>query len=194
MIKLILINFMNKYTVVHNGQLHRFDGPTRQVVFEKVVEFMKKSNINYSADDLLKAIDRQSGFVLKPKSIGFNDAMSGALALIKFTAGKSTSATEILRRSAICAACPLSSQVGGCFSCGVGGRIAKAVNAIRAKKGSTIPIPAEVKSRFCGFCKCALPMMVVTRIEDFHSETPEVNQTRPDNCWLKTTSTNFSNE
>jgi len=184
----------SKYTVVHNGQLHSFNGTSRQEVFEKVVQFMKKSNINYSAEDLLKAIDRQSGIVTRPKQIGFNDAMTGALAIIKYTSGKSTSANAIVRRSNICAACPLATQVGGCFSCGVGGKIARVINTIRAKKGSEIAIPSEVKSKFCGFCKCALPMMVVTRVEDFHSEAPEVNQTRPDNCWLKTTSTNFSNE
>jgi hypothetical protein len=183
-----------KYAIGYQGSLHRFDGQTREIVFHKVVDFMKKNNINYSSSDLLRAIDRQSGIQTQSKKIGFNEAMLGAMALIKFTAGKSTSPAEINRRSAICSACPLSNQVGGCFSCGVGGKIAKAVAAIRAKKGSGIPIPSEVKSKFCGFCKCALPMLVVTRMEDFHPETNQLNQTRPDNCWQKKTSTNFSNE
>lgn len=183
-----------KYAIGYQGQLHRFDGPSKHVVFEKVIEFLKKNNINYSADDIMRAIERQSGISVPSKKIGFNEAMTGALAIVKFTAGKSTSAMEIQRRSAICSACPLASTVGGCMSCGIGGKIAKTINAIRAKKGSTIAIPSEIKSKFCGFCKCSLPLMVVTKVEDFHPETKEVNNTRPDNCWLKATSKNFSNE
>lgn len=183
-----------KYSVGHKGELHRFDGPTKHVVFEKASEFFKKSNINYSADDLMKAIERQSGYFVPEKRIGLQEAMNGAMAAVKFTAGKSTSGEEINRRAAICARCPLSSSVGGCYACGMGGRIAKVVNAIRAKKGSTVPIPVEVKNQYCGFCKCSLALMVVTKIEDYYPEDPELNQRRPDNCWLKTTSTNFSHE
>jgi len=187
---------MNKfrYTVGHKGELHRFDGPTQYVVFEKAKEFFEKSNINYSREDLMKAIERQSGFYVAEKKIGFNEAMTGAMAALKFTAGKSTSPGEIQRRSAICASCPLSSTVGGCSACGLGGRIAKVISSIRAKKGSGIAIPAEVKGSYCGFCKCSLALMVVTKIEDFHPEDPSLNGRRPDLCWLKTTSTNFSNE
>jgi len=187
---------MNKfrYSVGHKGELHKFDGPTPHVVFEKAQEFLKKSNINYSPDDLMKAIERQSGFHVPEKKIGFNEAMTGALAAIKFTVGKSTSPKEIQRRANICASCPMSSTVGGCYACGMGGRIAKVISSIRAKKGSAIAIPVEIKSKYCGFCKCALPLMVVTKLEDFHSENQELNLTRPDICWLKTTSPNFSDE
>ena len=183
-----------KYSVGHKGVLHKFEGRNKHEVFEKAKDFLKKSNINFSPEDLMKAIERQSGYFVPDKKIGFNEAMTGAMAALKFTTGKSTSAKEIQRRSAICAACPLATSVGGCFSCGVGGKIAKIVTAIRSKKGSDIAIPSEIKNQYCGFCKCALPLMVVTKLEDFYPEAPELNARRPDYCWLKTTSINFSDE
>lgn len=183
-----------KYSMWYKGTLEKFSGPTLEVVFEKVIEFLKKSNINYSSEDIKKAIKRQSGIATPTKKLGFGEAFNGALAALKFTVGKSTSPTEISRRSEICSSCPMIDTVGGCFSCGMGGKIAKAVNEIRAKKGSTIKIPSEVNTKFCGFCSCAIPLMVVTKVEDFYTESTEVNNKRPDVCWLKETSTNFTNE
>lgn len=178
----------------YKGTLERFSGQSLEVVFEKVIEFLKKNNINYSNEDIKKAIKRQSGISTPIKKLGFAEAFNGAMAALKFTTGKSTSSKEIIRRSDICASCPLIDIVGGCFSCGMGGKIAKAINEVRAKKGSTIKIPSEVNTKFCGFCSCSIPLMVVTNLEDFYSESTEVNNKRPDVCWLKKTSTNFTLE
>ncbi len=186
---------MFKYSVVIKGEVHRFESQMdKHHVYQQASEFFRKSNINFSPDSLMKDIERQSKITVRTKTLSFGDALNGALAALKFTAGKSTSPAEIRRRSTICSNCPLKDTVSGCFSCGMGSRIAKSVSSMRAKKGSAIAIPEEVKTLFCGFCGCAIPLMVVTQHEDFNTESFEINNKRPDNCWLKTTSPNFTNE
>lgn len=190
---------MNKfrYVSVISGEVKRFEHENREILVEAVTSFYRKNNIIFNLEDINRRIDRQSKTYItqaKTKKISFSEALNGAKALLKYSAGNSVSGKEILRRSSICEKCPLLSNVSNCMGCGAASVITKAVNGIRSVKGAEIPIPKAVNTKYCGVCQCSIPLMVVTRYEDFRTETTEKNSRRPDNCWLKTTSPNFTDE
>lgn len=182
-----------KYSIVWGGKLYQFARNDKDVLVTDVVKFFRENNINFNFADLNKAIDRQSKLTTPPTRIGLAEAVNGAKAVLKYAGGNSVSSQEIIRRSEICAACPLIDRIGGCSACGAAGRIAGFINNLRAKLKLQIEIPATVKSSFCPVCKCSLALMVVSEKIAFN-EPLSLNSTRPDNCWLKTTSKNYTNE
>lgn len=183
-----------KYAEAYKGKLYKFQNEDKNALLAEVHSFFKKNNINFSNDLLLKAIDRQSKIKINPGKVTFQSAISGAMAVIRYTTGSSVSTAEMIRRSDICARCPMLSQISTCMACGGAGKIARFINGIRAAKKVESSIPSEVKASYCGVCSCSLALMVVTKIKDFHTESEAENRRRPDVCWLKTTSTNFKNE
>jgi|SRR6478609_10211164 len=184
-----------KYSFAYQGKLQKFSSDQRMAVYDKASTFMLENGIRFNQGDLLKAIDRQSNVVNSSKKrISLKDAFSGALAALNYIAGKSVSVDEMNRRASICEKCPLRSRISGCTSCGAGRAMTNLANEIRVKKGTQAPIPSSIKDSFCGICSCSLSLMVVTGIEDFYSETSEKNNRRPDVCWLKKTSINYSHE
>ncbi len=184
-----------KYATGFKGKLHKFENKDRSVLIIEVSDFMRKNNINFTHDTIARSIDRQSGLAAKAsKTIGLAAAASGAVALVKNLAGVAVSNEEVVRRSSICASCPMITRIGGCGPCGAAGKISQWANKIRSGKGLQIQIPSEVKHSYCGFCQCALSLMVLTKAKDFHAESPGKNMTRPDICWLKTTSKNYTHE
>ena len=183
-----------KFSIGYNGKLYRFSHNSKDVLLSLIMRFHQENNINYSMIELSKAIDRQSKIVTAAKRLSLQDAIKGAQAVIKYGTGKSVSNEELFRRSMICKDCPLMKQIGGCRSCGAAGAIAKFINKIRSSYGLQMQIPPEVRENYCSFCGCSLALMTVTKIEDFKQEPESINSTRPDMCWLKTTSTSFKNE
>lgn len=185
---------MFKYSIYANGKMMRFTNPDRSVLLNTIQLSYKENNIIFDRAEVDKAITRQSGLLVKKSNPGLQMVVSGATAVIKNLAGSTVSNHEIVRRSAICEECPLRGKVGGCSSCGAAGKIARWANSLRAKMKLQIEIPDGVKSYFCGICQCSLALMVTTKYENFHTETEEKNMSRPDACWLKKTSPNFTNE
>lgn len=183
-----------RYAFAYNKVLHRFEDQDRLTLIHKVTEFYRKHNIMFSYDMIVKSIDRQSKNPEIKRRLTLAEVVTGAKSLVRTTAGQSVSNVEIVRRSDICAKCPLMDEIGGCHSCGAGGKISNWANKLRSFMGSQIPIPAEVKGSYCGFCGCAIASMVLAKKTDFYPEAPTKNATRPDNCWLKTTSINYTNE
>lgn len=183
---------MNEYTyaVAWNSKLYKFSNSNKAVLMDEVMTFLRKNNINYSDRDISKAIDRQSRIVSQKKRIGLAEAVSGAKAILRYTTGSSVESSEIQRRSAICAACPLINRLGGCAPCGAAGKIANFVSLLRSTLKLQEPIPNEVKSSYCGVCQCSLALMVVSKMDAFN-ETTEQNGKRPDNCWVKKSSINY---
>ncbi len=182
---------MYKYSIGHKGKLHEFSDANKDALLGQVVVFHRENNINFTINQLSKAIDRQSKIQTQKKKISLTDAIHGAKALLKYTSGKSVSNQEIERRSAICAKCTLMDRIGGCRSCGAAGAVAKFINTIRVSMKVQMQIPSEVRENYCGHCQCALALMVVTDLKDFREEDKAENAKRPDYCWLKTT--NFNN-
>lgn len=180
-----------KYAIGHAGRLHKFEADHKQVVMVQAIDFMKKNNIKYSESELSAAIDRQSKILTAPKKLTLADAIHGAKAVLKYTTGASASTDEILRRSKICADCPLRSKVGGCMSCGAAGAIARFVNTVRSTMKVSTQIPSEVRSHYCNHCGCSLALIVVSKMDAFSFENDTKNNQRPDMCWLKRTSTSY---
>jgi hypothetical protein len=180
------------YAVVVKGKLEKFSADNKTLLQARVETFFRERGMAIDSASISTSIDRQSKIREKPKKIGLADAAIGAKALIKNLMGSSVSSEEIIRRSSICATCPLMSRIGGCASCGAGGKIANWINGIRAGKKLQIAIPSEVSSSYCGVCQCALALMVVTKKADFYDESK--NGQRPDVCWLKSNSPNLTNE
>jgi hypothetical protein len=188
------MTFKYRWASVIGGKLHKFSHPEKDIVLGMVSDFLRKNNIKFSEKEVIEQIERQSkpsSYSIKP--IGLQDAFRGANAILNYVSGNSVSEDESMRRSAICQACPLSSTVAGCSSCGLAGKITKFVNTIKKNKGN-YAIPNYISSKFCSFCGCSLPLMVVTKLENFKKESDLDNARRPDNCWLKKTSKNFTNE
>lgn len=184
-----------RYVIAHKGKLERFSDPDSGALIAKVNAFMQKNNIKFDAKVVKAAIDRQTKMQKKANTrVTLSDAFQGAKALVRFTSGKAASQKEVLRRAEICKACPLMSSTSGCMACGAAARATQLVNSIQSMKKGAVSIPSEVKSKFCGVCSCSIPLMIVTKYEDFYQETDEKNSRRPDGCWLKKTSPKFTNE
>lgn len=182
-----------KCEIEHEGRVRTFTGDTQTSVFIKVKIFLNKNNIKFSDDMIYRRITSYSKPV-KPKSLSLNDIITGAHAILRYTSGTAASNKEVARRTDICLGCPMRSSTSGCGPCGFSRRIATFINGIRAKKKSEAIIDSKIKQSYCGVCNCSIPMMVLTRYEDFYQESPEKNNKRPDNCWLKQSSPNFTNE
>lgn len=186
--------FKYKWATVINGKVHKASDVDKEVVISKASEILRKNNIKFDREKLVAQIDRQSkaGAQEKPY-IDLQGAYRGALAILNYTAGNAVSEAESLRRASICASCPLSSNIQGCSACGLAGKITKFVNGIKKMTGN-FAIPNYSSNKFCGFCGCSIPLMIVTKLSNFKQEPNSQNIHRPDVCWLKKTSINFTNE
>lgn len=191
-----------QYFFAWKGEAYRFSDDNKDRIMGQIRKKMLEVGAGVPDDRLLeKAIDRQTPLLKSKKSVSLAEAVSGAKALIKNVLGIAVSNEEIYRRSEICSnpnktgqPCPNLSKIGGCGTCGLAGKISKYVNDIRVQKKISHPMPVATKGQFCGVCDCSLDLMLPTKISDFKNEAPEQNSSRPDFCWLKTTSPNYSNE
>jgi hypothetical protein len=177
-----------------NGNVN-FVAPTKAELITQVKVYCHENNINFSHAIVSAHIDAQNNIPTKPqKKVGILDAFNGARAVLRYAAGNSATPEEVLRRAEICKTCPMLKATTGCASCGAGGRIARYINAIRVFKKYESAIPKEVESKYCDVCSCSIPMMIVTHYKDFYKESESKNSARPDHCWLKRTSENFTDE
>ena len=185
---------MYKYSEYQNSQWYKFEHKDKQSLLLMIQSHYQKNNLIFNSGQIFAAIDRQSPLKAISAKPNLQAVVRGASALLKTLSGVSVSDKEIVRRSNICKNCPLIDEIGGCNSCGTAGKITRWANSLRAKRKLQIEIPDEIKRQYCGFCQCALALMVITPHREFENEREEKNQTRPDNCWLKKTSINFTNE
>lgn len=182
-----------KWDIEHNGRLYTITGDSVDMVVIKAKIFLNKHNIKFTEDQIRRRIENYTR-PAKAKSLSLNDIIIGANAILRYTAGTSASNEEIKRRSEICKSCPMRSKATGCAACGFSKRIANFINKIRATKRAEVEIESTLKDSYCGVCSCSIPMMLLTRYEDFYTEPEHKNKLRPDACWLKQTSINFTNE
>lgn len=185
---------MLKYTIYRPSGEESFQARTDKELLARVEHELSSRGLAYDRTSLIRGIEQQNKKQEKPRRIRISDMIKGATAAIRYMTGKAVSNEEILRRSSICASCPRKNQVSDCMGCGGTGRLAGMVNDIRRDKGKEVEIPATVKPYFCDVCGCSLALMIVTKHSDLEPENPEVNESRPDFCWLKKTSKNFTNE
>lgn len=193
---------MYQFKHIYKGELYQFSNPEKNILFSKVAEDFKAKGINYTDEDLMAAIERQSGMkrkifqkpVVHRKKPSLAETIHGAKALLRYMGGSSVSSQELERRSAICNNCPLRDSVSDCMSCGGSGKVALFINQLRRSKKFEGSIPESLRKKFCGFCGCSLPLLLVSKFKDFEVESPQKNAARPDHCWLKKTSPNFTKE
>ncbi len=166
-------------------------GTSIDSVFKKTKRYLEGININYNERSLLQAIKNANA---KGKRLTITDVVSGAKAAIQYFTGKAATNEEILRRASICQGCSLISSVSDCMGCGGSGRLAKITNDIRAAKGKEVALPFSIKDKYCSVCQCSLALMTVTQYEHIAPESDEKQSQRPDHCWLKKTSNNFTKQ
>jgi hypothetical protein len=187
-----------RYSTVWKEQLLKFQSDNKHALLSDIKKSFESNGITFIYEEVSKAIDRQSKALEKKQRLTLSEVYGGAKALVKYLAGKSVSPAEIQRRVAICSGsgdpCPMLTEASGCASCGMAGKATLVANGIRAHKNAQIKIPSEVHRKYCDFCKCSIPLIVVTPLDEFHKEGDAKNSTRPDRCWLKATSPNFTQE
>ena len=186
---------MMKFKLRFDKSSAYFEAETKALLIDKIKEYCEKNNINFSHNLVSAHIDAQNNISKeKEKKVSISDAFTGARAILRYVAGNSVSKEEMNRRASICESCPQLKMTSGCMSCGAGGRIARLVNSIRSYKKTEAQVPKSVENKYCGICSCSIPMMILTKYSDFYKESQSKNEKRPDTCWLKQTSTNFTNE
>lgn len=168
---------------------------------EKIAETIVKHGV-LSYEDSLVYVKAQlkeyspepqaNTFIRNPekKELGLSDYVSGALAVVSIVKGSSVSQEEINRRAIICSSCPKLDDIKGCMPCGLAKRIADSVNKIKSLFGAAFNMPNGLNSKGCGVCKCALSVMLPSKMSQF---TEQDQSTRPNHCWVKRTSNNFIN-
>lgn len=192
---------MYHYSYVHQKQLFRHQHYEKNILFEIVANEYRQKGIHYNDQDLMAAIERQSNSKLRSrqslpivKKKTLTETIHGAKALIRYMGGQAVTEKELERRSLICNNCPLKDSVSDCMSCGGSGKVAAFINRIRRSKKVEGSIPESLRKKYCGMCGCSLPLLLVTQFKDFEVEDAQKNSARPDHCWLKKTSINFTKE
>lgn len=125
-------------------------------------------------------------------------AFDAARAILNLSAGNIVSEKETMRRAKICLECPLASDTSDCFGCGGSKKIVNKLLELRHETGIDLEARFagfnQILQKFCGFCGCSLSLITATKIAGFARESEEKNNERPDNCWLKRTSTNYKKD
>lgn len=160
----------------------------------KVIQFLDSREVSYDPLSISEQIILQNRSVKDrqqhpKKKLKLAEVASGARAIIKQAQGKAVSNDEIMRRANICMSCPMLTSVGDCMSCGAAGRISRFISGIRSTFGSQVQIPNTVAKNYCEFCSCSIPLLIVTKIENMHTDPK-----RPERCWMNPNSPNFKKD
>ena len=126
----------------------------------------------------------------KPR-LTLHGASKACNALLNVASGNVETNYEITRRAAICRNCPHLTSVSDCMSCGGAGKVSNLIRSVRSIFKKNINIPHEAAKRYCGLCGCSLALLLPTTMPNQKDETEEVNEKRPDHCWLKKSSVNY---
>lgn len=162
----------------------------------------------YTIDEVFDLIDKQnpkqdrkSNSILsrfKSKTAGnlrLHDVWTAAKAMVNIAKGSTVSQYEASRREAICHNCPLKTDTSDCKKCG-GAKIGQSfINTLKHLTRMHIDFTKDTRTSYCGFCKCALSVILSSKLSAFkEKEDDEVNQQRPEPCWLRRDSHNYREE
>lgn len=121
----------------------------------------------------------------RPQPVTFEGALAAAKAAVKVATGDVVDDTELKRRADICHSCPMKSESSGCFGCNASARLASIANLMKRTFGKELRLPRNLKRFNCGVCGCSLSLLLPTKVENLHADTPEQASKRPANCWMK---------
>lgn len=124
------------------------------------------------------------------RNLSLQEVVNGAFAVLNVSAGNTVNQEEIDRRASICIGCNNLTTVSGCSSCGFGKKIVDFVNKFKKSIKTSFNVPNSLENKFCKTCSCSMVVMLPSKMSAFN-EKPEMNKSRPDNCWIKKTSNNF---
>jgi hypothetical protein len=175
-------------------QMTTITGTGLDDLFRKASSYLNKINVNFNPASLKRSIARQNESTAESRKLTLSEVWKGAVASVKNMAGKSASSQEVIRRSTICSNCEDKTSVSDCMGCGAAGRLATLVSNIRKTKEGAASVSSELRKQYCKHCKCSLALMLVTKYADLEQESSEIQNQRPDHCWLKNTSLNFTKE
>lgn len=147
------------------------------------------------------ATDYQVGQTSGKKGFKFSQLVAGAEAIINVTAGNVVSQAEINRRARICTGCKaidpdtnilMDGVVStiDCRACGFATRFAAWTNKLKKQLGVGHAIPNGLSDKGCIVCKCTLAVMLPSKMSAFDYEK-DLQDKRPDHCWVKKTSNNY---
>jgi hypothetical protein len=148
------------------------------------------ANYNQSIVDIESYSSSEKKLTYKPK-ITLNGATKACKALLNVAAGDVVPDLEIQRRWQICRNCPHLTAVSDCMSCGGAGKVSNLITSVRSIFKKNIRMPHEAAKRYCGHCGCSMALLLPTTMPNQKVEPESINETRPDQCWLKTSSDNY---
>ncbi len=135
------------------------------------------------------------------KGFKFSQLVAGAEAIVNVTSGNIVSQEEINRRARICSGCKTADPDSGivmdgvvsttdCRACGFASRFATWANKLKKQFGVGHVIPNGLSDKGCIVCKCTLAVMLPSKMSAFDYEK-DLQEKRPDHCWVKKTSNNY---
>lgn len=193
---------------IHQKKITKMEHPELNVLIDKVVDKMNEIEVTANREEIKQAILRQTNIAYpnssdvaqfvgqKPrKKLTLASVTRAAAAIVNLSRGVTVTQSELDRRAKICTLCSERSTVTDCMSCGAGAKIADTINKLRALKGKDMPnVPKHVEKNACRVCECYIPFLLVTNFSDIKDEEKSVNESRPDNCWMKKSSTNYTQQ
>ena len=84
--------------------------------------------------------------------------------------------SEIVRRVAVCKACPKLKRDTG-VKTGISRMLGNLANKHR--------LPDDIKGKSCGVCGCSLMLLVPATKKDLHVDNEIEAKLRPETCWIK---------
>lgn len=142
--------------------------------------------------EIIAAVQKKNSKVGKvKKSVTFKESMQAGKAALKIIKGDMVGPKELERRWSICKNCPALSETSECFRCNRAKFLAEITHSVKGIFGTEIKFPGESKKFSCGVCGCSLSMLLPTKTNDLHKDTPEQAEARPDFCWMTEGGPNF---
>lgn len=114
-------------------------------------------------------------------SLSLPDVITGTKALLNWFRHGSVETEEIVRRTAICNACPENQLIQGCQGCAANS-LHQLMNAIVVR-----PLASDAVLHACNVCKCSLKAKVRMRLDDLPPMTPDQLSRLPESCWIVAT-------
>ncbi len=183
-----------KYTIFYKGE--QFSSDFRSSLVSALVKQkgLSENDATSYVNSFIRNTESKPSEYSAPKSRrkgkSLQEVVNGALALVKVTSGDTVDQGEINRRATICTNCKEQSRASGCSSCGFAGKVARFVNKFKKSISHGFTVPNGLDASYCNICDCSLVVMLPSKMSSFR-ETDEMNKSRPDNCWIKKTSSNY---
>lgn len=202
----VVIKGNDMTSLVDNVIVYRKNNGISNTEYNRVYNEVRRQQNNQNTFRKTRPITREEVTLMETakqkskKRLSLSDIFHGAKAFIDIGKGNTVKQSEINRRAEICFACQELGETTDCFGCGAGRRLVKHVQSLKNDTDSAFLIPeGQYKNRrsepiskfFCNICGCSAIALIVSFMKNIRDESDEINNRRPDNCWMKRNSRNF---